>query len=123
MRRSVLFLSLFLSISAFADRNLPQILRDGLKNNPDILEAQANEAASYAVLDRTKASKYPSVTANAAQPMATNNSYDFNPSLNAQWTIFDFGKTDAQIDADTIETIYQYHIVEETREKWAYDLS
>lgn len=102
-------------------RELPQILRDGMVRNPEIMEALANESVSQAVLEQSKAARYPVIQATARQPMlSTGSGYSFTPGISAQWTLYDFGKLSAQIAADEIETFYQNLKVSETAEQWAF---
>lgn len=121
LRRSVLMTALMLLPIVIQARELPQILRDGMVKNPEIMEALANESVSQAVLDQSRAARYPVVQATANQPMlSTDDSYSFMPGITAQWTLYDFGKLSAQIAVDEIETFYRNLKVSETAEQWAY---
>lgn len=119
-RRALLSALLLVPIMIQA-RDLPQILRDGIVRNPEIMEALANESVSQAVLEQSRAARYPVVQATASQPMlSTGGGYSFSPGISAQWTLYDFGKLSAQIAADEIETFYQNLKVSETAEQWAF---
>lgn len=128
MRFSLRTTLLSLAVSAVSAgveaRDLAEILRQGARNNPEIMEAQANEAVSKATLEQTKAGLYPKVQATANQPLlSTQSSHAFTPGLAAQWTLYDFGKTRASIKADEISTQYYRHKIDETAQTWANQLA
>lgn len=107
-------------------RDLPEILRDGLMNDPGVREAQANEKVAESVLAQSEAAKWPTVAASGNQSILRSDSSDertFQPALQAQWTIYDFGKRKAQVEHDEIKTTYFKHKTKETEQEFLYELA
>ncbi len=126
LRRNLLIIAVCMGIThTVLARDLKAILRDSVLANPAIMEARANEAVSREILAQSKAARYPTVSASANQPMLTSGdaSEDFTPGVSASWTVYDFGKTSAQIEYDQVGTQYYAHITDEAAQEWAYELA
>ncbi|WP_172460811.1 TolC family protein [Suttonella ornithocola] len=104
---------------------MAEILRSSAMNNPEILEAQANQAVSQAALEQARAARYPTVQATANQPMINtmSNSHQFTPGLKANWTLYDFGKISADIKRGEVEEQYYGYKLNEKSDEWAYKLA
>ncbi len=117
-----LFISVFNTVFA---RTLPEILRDGVANEPSIIEAQANTRIAESTLARTEASKYPVVQGTLTQPAIQTNSskHDFTPGIRANWTVYDFGKRNAEVKRDELNVKFYNFKTNETIEELAYQLA
>lgn len=106
-------------------RDLQQILRAVVSEDPQVREAQANERVASAVLRQSESAYYPTVRAAINQPLANSDSErrGFTPGLEAKWRIYDFGQTDASVERDRIKTEYYRFKTEETAEELAYNFS
>ncbi|UJF25345.1 TolC family protein [Suttonella sp. R2A3] len=106
-------------------RTLPEILQDGLANDPGLAEARANERIADSRLAQSEAQWWPTLGAKARQPIANSrdSSNSFKPVLEAKWTVYDFGRRAAQIERDTLKTDYYAYKTEEAAEELIYELS
>lgn len=120
-RFSLLFLGLWLANAE--GRTLAEILKVSIPNDPEILEAQATQMVSEAVLEQSQALLYPTVKAVANQPAFSTGSYRFNPALQASWTLYDFGATKANIRHDRIQTEYYDEKIAETAGEVAFQMA
>lgn len=117
-------LGVILGQSAFS-ADLPQILRDNVLKNPAIVEAQSHEQIADSVLDQTKAAYYPVVGIAADQSILStdDNSDPFMPRVDAKWTVYNFGKTDAAVKRDEVDARYYREKTNEAAQEWAFEVS
>ncbi len=117
-----LITSLFciLAASTASARTLTEILQNNIVNDPSVAEALANQRIANSRLNQAKAARWPVLAASAGQKVISSNKDDdseFNPALQARWTIFDFGKQSATIEKEGFKSDYFAYKTEETTEE------
>lgn len=107
-------------------RTLQEVLRQNVLKDPSIAEAVANERISDSRLAQAKAAKWPVVSATGGQRVFSSNKSEsaaFNPTLQAKWTLYDFGQQDSAIDRERYKTDYFTNKTAETTEELINQLS
>ncbi|MCP2040404.1 outer membrane protein TolC [Neisseria sp. HSC-16F19] len=103
-------------------QSLQSILADALVNDPQLLEAKANEIGAHNAMKATRAGHYPvlSMVGNqmiAREDQGAADARRFNPGLRGTLNIYSWGGISAAVKRDKEKERYFHHKYDETREE------
>lgn len=103
--------------------SLQDVLRKSLKNDPELLEAQANKQAADSDIQIAKSGHVPTLTLTATQVLAQKHRYDsqkrakgISPGLQGKLNLYSFGGVDSRVRYSEHKYDYFHHKYYETQE-------
>ena len=105
-------------------QSLESILSQALVNDPQLLEAKANQMGAYNAMKATQAGHYPVFSVVGNQVLAreyddvnTDNDKRFNPGVKGVLNIYSWGGINSAVERDRAKERYFYYKYDETREE------
>ena len=105
-------------------QSLESILSQALVNDPQLLEARANQMGAYNAMKATQAGHYPVFSVVGNQVLAreyddvnTDNDKRFNPGVKGVLNIYSWGGINSAVERDRAKERYFYYKYDETREE------
>lgn len=104
-------------------QSLQSILADALVNDPQLLEAKANEIGAHNAMKATRAGHYPVLSMVGNQMLVreddpgTPDARKFNPGLKGTLNVYSWGGISSAVKRDKEKERYYHHKYDETREE------